>query len=145
MATASIFVIWFVLSHSPADAGIGLAFGIVGVLFFGAGAIVSVLALQPDACTLSLSQTGFEVTNLYRTKAFYWEQVSDFGVFSGRMNQIVVFRSAKPYFSFLEKLNAGLTGGRNCGLPDTYGFSAMDLVRLLTAWQTMAMSATGRV
>jgi hypothetical protein len=107
MTTGSIFVIWLVLSRSPADAGIGLAFDIVGVLFFGACGIVSVLALQPGACSLSPSQTGFEVTNLYRTRAFYWEQVSDFGVFSGRMSQLVVFRSAKPYFSFLEKLNAG--------------------------------------
>lgn len=143
MTASSVFVIWITLSRSPANAGIGLAIGIAGVLFFGTAGIVSVLALQPGACSLSLGQAGFEVTSLYRTRAFYWEQVSDFGVFSARRSQMVVFRSAKPNFSFLDKLNTGLTGGRNCGLPDTYGFSATDLVGLLIAWQDLAMKRPG--
>ncbi|MHC1950769.1 hypothetical protein IF803_41560 [Bradyrhizobium sp. UFLA06-06] len=140
MTASGVFVIWIALSRSPGNAGIGLAMGIAGVLFFGTAGIVSILALQPGACSLSLNQAGFEVTNLYRTRAFYWAQVSDFGVYSTRRRQMVVFRSAKPVFSFLEQSNAWLTGGRNCALPDTYGFSATDLVRLLVAWQDLAMT-----
>ena len=41
MTTASVLVIWLVLSSSDADAGIGLAFGIVGVVFFGAVSAVN--------------------------------------------------------------------------------------------------------
>jgi hypothetical protein len=129
MTAGMVSLVWIILSRSPANAGIGLAIGIAGVLIFGAAGIVSVLTLQPGACSLSLSRAGFEVTSLYRTRAFYWDQVSDFGVVSGRSGQMVVFRSAKR----------GLTGGRNCGLPDTYGFSARDLVRLMIAWQDLAM------
>ena len=119
MVTASIWVIYVGLASSKPDASIALTLGIIGTVFFGAGGVMSVLALQPGACSLSLNDAGFEVTNLYRTRAFFWEQVSDFATFSGRATQWVVFRSAKPYLGFWEKIGADFAGGRNGGLPDT--------------------------
>jgi hypothetical protein len=143
MVTGSVWVTWLSLSSSNPDASIALTFGIVGTVFFGVGGIVGILALQPGACSLNLNEAGFEVTNLYWTRAFFWEQVSDFATFSGRATQWVVFRSVKPYLGFWEKIGADFAGGRNGGLPDTYGFSAAELAHILSTWQRLAANAAG--
>lgn len=133
MATASVIVIWAALSNLNLRPALG--FGILGLLFFAIGAIVGAILLRPNSGSLSLSATGFEVTYLYRKRFYYWEQVDDFAVYSSKGVEHVVFRTAKPYFGIWDKLNAGLTGGRNGWLPDTYGYEASDFLRLLIAWQ----------
>jgi hypothetical protein len=141
MIAASIFVTIISVSNSHPDASIGVAFGIVGTVFFGAGTAAAVIALQPGASSLRLYESCFEVTHFYRTERFSWDQVSDFAVWRDRFVSIVVFRAAQPYLSVFRKMGADMCGGRNGWLPDTYGFSAHDLARLMTAWQHLAISA----
>lgn len=60
MATPSIIVIWLALSNFNLRPALG--FGILGLLFFGAGVIVAAILLRPNSGSLSLSAIGFEVT-----------------------------------------------------------------------------------
>ena len=133
MATVSVIVILAALTNWQLRPALG--FGILGLLFFGTGVIVGTVLLRPNSGSLSLSADGFEVTYLYRKRFYYWEQVNDFAIYSSKGRENIVFRTAKPYFGFLDRLNAGLTGGRNGWLPDTYGYEASDLASLLIAWQ----------
>jgi hypothetical protein len=90
---------------------------------FALGTLVSLAAMRRGC--LRLSADCFEVTDLYqRTKVYHWDQVNDFGIYSGRMTKWVRFQAPKP--SFLDRINASLSGGRNTGLPDTYGLSASE-------------------
>ncbi len=90
--------------------------------------------LVPGANSLQLDAEGFEVTHLFRAKRYRWSDVSDFGVCSlGQSGDVVAFRTVDPPRSLWGKTNAALLGDRNAYLPDTYGMTAEDLVKLFTS------------
>jgi hypothetical protein len=95
------------------------------------------IIINPAASSLRLGKAGFEFSNVLRRGSFTWDQVSDFSTASTRGYPVVIFR--KPHISMLEKINTSLIGGRNGFLPDTYGFSAGDLLQLMTMWQELAL------
>src|ERR1700676_1257387 len=117
--------------------------GILGTAFFGICTLVGVITLLPGASWLRLDEKGFEFTRFFRTTRFHWSDVGDFGVWTFRSNNLVVFKATKPRLSILEKINTALSG-RNGYLPDTYGMAAEDLVQLMTAWRDLATNTTVR-
>ena len=110
-----------------------------GTFFFGLGPIAGIIFLCRSA--LRLDRDGFEATALYRQR-YRWSEVTDFSVFRYKSAESVMFKTTKLQRSSLEKLNALLTGGRNAGLPETYGFGASELMKLMKTWQGMATRAT---
>jgi hypothetical protein len=52
----------------------------------------------------------------------------------------VVFDDIKMTGMTMAKLSVAIAG-HNAGLPDTYGLSADDLARLMTAWRKRAVAA----
>jgi hypothetical protein len=120
--------------------------GIIAILvtaIFGVGTVTGATMLLPGASSWRLDENGFDITRCFRKQRYRWSEVSDFGIWGFLMyNRYVVFKAAKSHLSILEKMNAGLAGGRNGYLPDTYGMAADDLVQLMTSWRNSAMNAT---
>jgi hypothetical protein len=97
-------------------------------------AALGVIMLGPGAGSLRLDAEGFQVVHFFRTRSYRWSDVSEFGVRSfGQHGEVVAFNAANRRLNIWEKINAALIGGRNAYLPDTYGMTAEDLVRLMTA------------
>jgi hypothetical protein len=116
--------------------------GVLVTAIFGVVTMIGMMILLPGASSLRLDVTGFQTTNLFRRQSYSWRDVSDFAVLSIHGNCFVMFRDAKPRVA-ISKRNAAITGGRNGGLPDTYGMAADDLVQLMTTWRNSALNATG--
>ena len=112
--------------------------------FFALGAGFGAIMLRPGAASLRLDGNGFEITHIFRTQSFRWNEVSDFGVISlAYGGQAVAFRTGKPRLNRWKKFNAVLTGGRDERLPDTYGMAAEDLVQLMNSWRHSATDSVG--
>jgi hypothetical protein len=138
MTALGISLVGFVSLHPSrviGDVRVGVGILILCAIFFGLCTLVSVIALRRSS--LRLDEDGFEVTGLFR-KRHSWGEVSDFGVFSYRGTASVVFKTTNPRRNILGKLNAILAGGRNDGLPDTYGLEVRQLVQLMKTWQSSA-------
>ena len=135
---ASSFAIVIGLSHPEAE--FAVCIGLVGLAYsVGLGIKLAVLS-SPNAISLRLTSSGFEVVTGLQKRTFLWTQVSDFDVFAGhRSSTKVVFRYDGPHRSWhrvgMNWLDAAFAGGRNAYLPDTYGLPPADLVRVLTTWR----------
>jgi hypothetical protein len=139
MTAGSIFVSLFSLADPSPAASIGVAFGLLGTAFFGAGIVIGIVCLRPGAISLKLDKAGFQVTHPFRKRAYRWSDVSDFSVSSGyRSSGHVIFKKVKPSLTISERIRAALQGGRNGDLPDTYGLAGDDLAYLMTTWQNLA-------
>ena len=138
----SSFAIVIGLSHP--EARFALCIGLLGLLYsVGLGIKLAVLS-SPDAISLRLTSSGFEVVAGLQKRTFLWTQVSDFDAFAGRSGSSkVVFRYGGPHRSSfrvgLGWLDAAFAGGRNAYLPDTYGLQTADLVQVLTTWRELAV------
>jgi len=138
--------VWMIFDAASSDL-YHRTIGILTVIFFGVGILISVIQLLPGAGWLRLDENGFEATSFFfRRQRYRWTDSSDFSDFSdfsawGIPLAIVVFRALKRGPGVLKKVSASVTGGRNCSLPDTYGMRACDLARLMTAWQKLALAA----
>jgi hypothetical protein len=140
MTAGGILATFISLSDPSPAASIGVAFGIFGTAFFGAGIIIGIVCLRPGAVSLKLDEAGFQVTHPFRKRAYSWSDVSDFSVSSGyRRSGHVIFKEVKPSLTISERIRAALQAGRNADLPDTYGFAGTELAHLMTAWQNLAM------
>ena len=138
----SSFAIVIGLSHP--EARFALCIGLLGLLYsVGLGIKLAVLS-SPDAISLRLTTSGFEVVAGLQKRTFLWTQVSDFDAFAGRSGSSkVVFRYGGPHRSSfrvgLGWLDAAFAGGRNAYLPDTYGLQTADLVQVLKTWRELAV------
>jgi hypothetical protein len=138
----SLFAMVIGLSHP--EARFAVCIGLVGLLYsVGLGVKLAVLS-SPDAISLRLTSSGFEVVAGLQKRTFLWTQVSDFDVFAGhRSSAKVVFRYDGPHRSWhrvgMNWLDAASAGGRNAYLPDTYGLRTADLVRVFTTWRELAV------
>lgn len=111
--------------------------------FFGLGALVSLVMLLPGCAGLRLSPEGFEILMPFHRSRTGWNEVVEFQVYE--VGPTKVFLPTK-YVGFryaegcggkaprLRKLASSLTGVEG-GVPDTYGFAAEDLARLLNTWR----------
>jgi hypothetical protein len=118
----------------------GDAWGWFPLLFFGACALVGLIAVLPHAGALMLDGDGFEVTNLFRRHRSRWQDVSAFEAQSipPAHQLFVVYNDASVSTSSLAKINTAIVG-RNAALPDTYGQRAEDLARLLEQWRSLGL------
>jgi len=138
----SSFAIVIGLSHP--EARFVVCIGPVGLLYSVVFGIKLASLSSPDAISLRLTSSGFEVAAGLQKRTFLWTQVSDFDVFAGRRSsEKVVFRYDGPHRSpfrvGMNWLDAAFAGGRNAYLPDTYGLRTADLVRVLTTWRELAV------
>jgi hypothetical protein len=143
MTMAGILTVFVAVSQfreGKEGAGIGIGMGVFGTSFFGLATAVGVACLLPGRSFLRLDESGFEAVHPFRKQKFRWGEVSDFGLYRGKGSSFVMFRTASP--RVWGKLNSILTGWDG-GLPDTYGFEARDLVKLMMNWQSMAMRSRG--
>lgn len=115
--------------------------GWLGIVFFGLGAIVATAALLPGASSLTLDREGFEFTSLYRRSRRRWQDATRFDVMQvpRARTKLVVFDDATLTGSWGAAASIALSG-RNAGLPDTYGFAADELARLMTRWRERAVA-----
>jgi hypothetical protein len=116
--------------------------GIFVTAVFGAATLWCVIRQLTGAGSLRLDKNGFEVINYFRTQRYRWSEVSDFGTWTLLFNSMVVFKAAKSHLSILEKMSAGLAGGRNGYLPDMYEMGVDELVQFMATWRNSAICAT---
>jgi hypothetical protein len=119
------------------------------VIFFGLGMLVSAATLLPGAGTLTLDREGFEAKSLFRRRRARWRNVSRVEVWElslprwhpryGKNLKNVVYDDAERKNGAMAATNVAVCG-HNSGLPDTYGFSADDLVQLMVRWRERALS-----
>jgi hypothetical protein len=126
---------------------LGVPADIIGwleIVLFGSGLIVSIMALMPGRSDLTLDANGFVVRNLFRSLTNRWENVDDFTAVTVaatpvRKIMFVGYNDRTQAQRALARANMGLVG-RNSALPDTYGMTAEDLVRLMSLWRQKALS-----
>jgi len=103
------------------------------IAFFGLGVIVALVNLHPRASYLTLRESGFEFSSLFRRHTVAWKDVLDFVEFSISGNEMVGWNYLPDYprAAIARRVSAGLVGVE-AGLPDTYGHRAVDLARLMS-------------
>lgn len=108
---------------------------LLGAAFFGFGSLVS-LALVVRGGALVLGEEGFKLLHWGRPRVVRWRDVGAFQVAEvpPSATLMVAFDDAAVADMALAKTNSALIGV-NSALPDTYGLSHADLVRLLNAWR----------
>jgi hypothetical protein len=123
---------------------IATAVGLFGAIFFGFGMVLAVLSLVPSRSYFRLDEDGFEIVSpVLKKKRFSWGEVSDFATYRVRPTSIVVFKTANPRLLNMSEMWDSILSGRDGGLSETYGFEAVDLVRLMATWQGMALRQRG--
>lgn len=118
----------------------GEANGWLVVSAFSLGLPEFLIQLLPKSSYLTVSTEGFEFCALYRKRAARWSDVSEFGVYSVRSNGLPVAKMVG--FNYSDSYEAAskarafskLLAGYDGGLPDTYGFNADDLAKMLSAY-----------
>jgi len=120
---------------------IGMSRAWLGIVFFGAAALVFAVMLLPGAGSLTLGADGFDRRTLFMTFRTPWRTVGDFVVGHvatrrGRRIRFVGYDDGDWAGNNLSRRKFGL----NSGLPDTYGLSHDDLARLMNLWRARAMA-----
>jgi hypothetical protein len=110
--------------------------------FGGVCALFFLALLLPGAADLRLTRDGFRIRSLWRTHFTPWSAVAGFGVARVGGRRLVVFNfidvNARRGARF-----ARILTGVEAALPDTYGMSAENLARLMSAWRERAQAASG--
>jgi hypothetical protein len=124
----------YAYSESPKD---GESLIVVGslVVFFAAGAVLSIMNLLPGRAYLLLASGEFAYRTLFKSRSYRWSEVEQFSSFAFRQSSMVVFtlsQEGKLRFSEngFRKFNKAISGGDD-SLPDTYGMSADKLAELM--------------
>lgn len=123
-------------------AGLGVALVVLGepagwavVALFGLGALILASSLIPGAAHLRLTEEGFEVKQMFRTRLTKWHEVEVFGygVLSG--NPMVMFNYSLNHnkHQTLKKIGRDLTGAE--GAIDPYGMNPEELAQILEEWR----------
>ena len=103
------------------------------IVFFGLGVIVALINLHPRASYLTLSESGFEFSSMFRRHQVAWTDVRQFGVISISGNEMVGwdYLPNHPRSPMARRVSAGLAGVE-AALPDTFGHRAVELARLMS-------------
>jgi hypothetical protein len=110
--------------------GTGAAMGWLVLIFFGFGAIATVVVSLPGAAYLRLEPNGFTQCTLFRPAFVPWTSVRGFGVTSIFNNKMVGVKFEANAESRLMRVTSGLVGWDG-SLPDTYGMTAEALAELM--------------
>jgi hypothetical protein len=108
--------------------------------FFSLGIPVFLIQLYPKSSFLTVSEDGIEFCSLFRRSKLQWSDVSEFGVYSIRHHGLTVSTMVGMNYSReYQRLSKARSvskalAGFEAGLPDTYGFRAEELARLLSAY-----------
>ncbi len=122
--------IFMVRQHAP--------WGWFVLIFFGLCTILSVVVLLPGAAGLKLDADGFQMTTFFRTHRWRWQSVKGFEPVEVTPRQtLVCFDDPAQAGGMLAQMSQSIAG-HNSALPDTYGFSADDLARLMMQWSNRA-------
>lgn len=125
--------------------GVDRIVGLVGVIFFGLGAAVSLINAATNQSYLLLTRDGFQMHGIRKTKMIPWSDLAAIGVttFGSPMRAKMVMFSFRPgaksldsypqWARGLRSLNRSLTG-LDGALPDTYGLKAEKLADLMGQW-----------
>lgn len=106
--------------------------------FFGLGVPVFLVQLWPKCSYLTVGEEGIEFCSLFRSHRLRWSEISEFGVYTIRQHGLAVARMVGFNYSAEHRRASGARAfskalaGFEGGLPDTYGFRAEELVRLLS-------------
>jgi hypothetical protein len=119
----------------------GENFGWLCAGFFALGIPVSLLQLHPRCSFLTVTEEGIEFAGLFRVARLRWSDISQFGVYDVRNHYgfraatMVAFNYSAEYQQARKAraLAKALTRFE-AALPDTYGFSAEALARLLSTY-----------
>ncbi len=111
------------------------------LIFFGAGMIVSTVMLLPGAAQLTLDRDGFTAVSLFRASRSRWQNVTGFQAISipYSAKAMVGFDDVTAKGKALAELSTAMAG-RSGALPDNYGISVEELVRLMAQWRERAVS-----
>jgi len=116
----------------------GQKMGWLCVGFFGLGIPVFLLQLYPKSSYLTVSEEGIEYCSLFRSHRLRWSDISEFGTYTIRKHglpgsRMVGFNYSAEYqrASQAREVSKDLVGFEG-GLPDTYGFRADELARMLS-------------
>jgi hypothetical protein len=114
--------------------------------FFGVVAVTSLAVMLPGAGDLTLDRDGFAAKSLFRGYRTRWVDTQGFesSAIPPSHQRLVVYDDLTQTPRTLTRINVSITG-RNAALGDTYGLSADDLARLMTAWRERALGANGRL
>ncbi len=128
----------FFYSESPKNGESLLVVGSL-VVFFAAGAVLSIMNLLPGRAYLLLAPGEFAYRTLFKSRSYRWSEVEQFSPFAFRQTSMVVFtlsREGKLRFSEsgFRKFNKAISGGDD-SIPDTYGMSADKLAELMNQWK----------
>jgi hypothetical protein len=113
----------------------GEKIGWLCVGFFALGILVFLIQLFPKSSFLTVSEEGLEFRVLFRSHKLPWRDISEFGVYTVPGARMVGFNYSSEYqrapkVRAVVKALAGFEGA----LPDAYGFSAEELVQLLSTY-----------
>lgn len=138
------------LKHGSAAAGGGAFLIFLGIVV---GSPVVVLGRRGLRGSLQLDQDGFQVSG---QKQYLWREVIDFGTRAYKGNRSVTFAAPnelKPYLlggpggAYWPGMPSPIQSAPEVDpfvvflIPDTYGFSAYDLARLMNGWRELAAPA----
>ena len=119
-----------------------IIFGVIGIIFFGAGIVATFLNLMPNSCYLKLNESGFEFKGSFRKTFIKWDDVQKFYVTdpSAKMGiksiKVVAFDFSNSYNKQeLAREIARNIGGSEAALPDTYGKKPEELAELMNSWK----------
>jgi hypothetical protein len=100
--------------------------------FFGLCAVVALVNMHPRASCLTLSETGFEFSSLFRKHFVAWSDVTDFVPMRISGNAMVGFHynASMKNAPALRRVSSFIAGVE-AALPDTYGHSNIELAKLL--------------
>jgi hypothetical protein len=124
------------LHGAAADAAIAWTMIVAG----GVVATISMLVLIPGATGITLDANGFTMRGVFgRMRIYNWNDVDDFAVLP-----ISAGLGAKKMVGFNRKSAKGGVSARwfgcNSTLPDSYGLTAENIVRLMALWRERALS-----
>ena len=127
--------IWIV----PSDPLIGY----LNIVFFGLGAVVFVLKLNPKASFLTLAEDGFTYSAMYRHQFVPWQDVHGFKVVRVGPRRFVgwTFDASHEGQGVVRRANKAISGAE-AALPDTYGMAVDELARLLEEHRQRACGRT---
>jgi hypothetical protein len=99
------------------------------LIVFALFAATAAVMLLPGAGSLLLDAEGFETKSLFRRHRALWQDVTEFKAtpIPPSMQRFVLYDD-RNLTDAAARLNAALTG-HAAGVPDTYGFSADELLR----------------
>ncbi|MGB8717078.1 MAG: STM3941 family protein [Rhodanobacteraceae bacterium] len=106
--------------------------GYLNIGFFGLGAVVFVLQLNPKSSFLTLSEEGFTYSAMHRRQFVRWQDVDAFKVVRVGPRRFVGWTCVASHDGqgVVQRANKAISGV-GAALPDTYGMAPHELARLL--------------